>query len=99
MLEKNEHASLDEKVVIGKSRVPTQFICGKYDNALLCNRHYNTQVRGQVSAGNNYVYRTVECGHDVLKIIPFRKLGCLTELGAEKVKTLIMNHIKHPSID
>merc|ERR1719277_150515 len=49
---------------IGKVTVPTLFVCGSSDAALLCNRPYALATKDYVAAP--YTYLLVDCGHDVL---------------------------------
>eukprot|EP00658_Telonema_sp_P-2_P076374 TRINITY_DN6671_c0_g1_i4.p1 TRINITY_DN6671_c0_g1~~TRINITY_DN6671_c0_g1_i4.p1 ORF type:complete len:129 (+),score=11.78 TRINITY_DN6671_c0_g1_i4:218-604(+) len=49
---------------VPNTSVPSLFVCGAQDPAIMCNRPYALRTREYVSS--EYTYVKVECAHDVL---------------------------------
>lgn len=72
-----------QKVSTGEIGVPTLFVCGSSDGALLCNRDYSKATGDYCTAG--YTYLEVDCGHDLL--------SCSKPAETQKVVDGILSHL------
>ena len=69
---------------VGNVSVPSLFVCGKSDSAILCDRPYSLKTRDFCTAG--YKFLDVDCGHDLL--------ACADKKVTATVTAAIVAHVK-----
>jgi hypothetical protein len=72
---------------IGNVSVPSLFVCGTSDAAILCSRPYALKTREYCAS---YTYLSVDCGHDLL--------SCSKSAETAKVVSAIVAHIAAASM-
>ena len=70
---------------VGKITMPTLYVCGNKDSAILCNRPYALKTSDYVPDGK-YKYLEVDCGHDLL--------SCSDDAETKKVVDAIVRHLR-----
>ena len=72
---------------IGNVSVPSLYVCGKSDGAILCNREYaKARTPNYIAPGTAYTYIEVDCGHEVL--------SCSSKAETAKVVAAIIGHVE-----
>ena len=69
---------------VGKVTMPTLYVCGNKDSAILCNRPYALKTSDYVPDGK-YTYLEADCGHDLL--------SCSDDTETQKVVDAIVTHL------
>eukprot|EP01063_Lacrimia_lanifica_P029473 TRINITY_DN4506_c0_g1_i1.p1 TRINITY_DN4506_c0_g1~~TRINITY_DN4506_c0_g1_i1.p1 ORF type:complete len:352 (+),score=134.50 TRINITY_DN4506_c0_g1_i1:55-1110(+) len=75
---------------VGAVTIPTLFVCGSKDPALLCTKPYSLHTKDYVSA--SYTYLEVDCPHDVTTVAKDCAKG-----EVAKVRAAILDHIGAPN--
>jgi pimeloyl-ACP methyl ester carboxylesterase len=78
-------------ITVANVSMPTLFVCGETDSAILCTRPYSRKTSQYCSGA--YQYLQVQCGHDVLA--KSGGDGCKTVAEVDKVNGAILAHIQH----
>ena len=75
--------------MIGNVSIPSLYVCGKSDSAILCNRPYALKTNEFISS-KTYIYLEVDCGHSLL--------SCSKSAETSKVIAAIVKHISSVSL-
>jgi len=73
---------------VGTIEVPSLFVCGGEDDAILCSRDYSKKS-GEFVENADYEYFEVACGHDLL--------SCGKDDETEKVVLKLIEHVERNS--
>jgi pimeloyl-ACP methyl ester carboxylesterase len=74
---------IPQKVATGKISMPSLYVCGTQDYAILCNRSYALKTKDYCTS--DYHYLPVDCGHSVL--------DCSSSAETEKVVNAIVDRV------
>ena len=69
----------------GNISVPTLYVCGDSDTAILCSKKFALKTKDYVDPGTSYTQLTVKCGHDLL--------SCATASETNKVIAAIVTRL------
>lgn len=90
-MEEKPCLAIDEKDKVGAIEIPTLFVCGTHDFALLCNNPFATEFATELLP--NYEHVNFDCGHDF-----FLEDNCIsmeeTRSVMDKITTFVLGEIE-----
>lgn len=72
---------------VGNVSVPSLYVCGTGDSAILCDKPYALKTKDYCTGG--YRFLAVDCGHELL--------ACASGASTAKVKAAVLAHVKAAS--